>query len=221
MPTVSRNSTARVYFWVGGDLSGLMGANGFDDGAFNSPISVVVGPTGNIYVTDYGNWRVHKFGFPTDISIAKSVSKNKATIGSILSYIHTITNTGPNLAYNINVTETYPTGFTFDTADPVPDSGNNQWNLGNMAAGAYQTITMTGTVTATSTLTNTAAVETSTSDLDSDNNSISAATDVNPAVRVGGEVNPTNSFRLVAPWIILALMLGARYLSCSGVKLTT
>lgn len=190
-------------------LAGERGANGFGDGEFStSPIDVAVGPTGNIYVADVGLWRIQKFGFPTDVSIAKSASKDKVTTGSPLSYSLMITNNGPNPAYGVEVTETYPAGFTFNNANPVPDSGNNQWDLGNIAAGDNRTIAISGTVTGGGTLTNVAAVAALTDDLNTNDNSTSVSTDVILPVKVGGEVNPVNKNSLLLPWIALALIIG-------------
>jgi uncharacterized repeat protein (TIGR01451 family) len=82
--------------------------------------------------------------------------------GGILTYLVNYTNSGNDTAYNVVITETYPTGVTFLDANPMPNNPptNNVWNLGNLAPGASGTIFINVTIstTADGTLVNTVQI---------------------------------------------------------------
>ena len=54
-------------------------------------------------------------------------------------------------AYDILITETYPADVTFLDANPAPSSGDNIWDLGDLAAGVTGTIFINVTVDAAAT----------------------------------------------------------------------
>ncbi len=77
-----------------------------------------------------------------------------ANTGQNITYTIWVNNTGTDIAYNVIVTETYPAGVIFVSANPPPTTGNNVWNLGNLAPGAAVPIFITVTVNATGLLIN-------------------------------------------------------------------
>src|SRR5439155_1058996 len=91
----------------------------------------------------------------------------------------TVTNSGPSNATGVQVTDQLPAGMTFIFATPSActySSGTGVWNIGGLASGGSQTLTITATVTTTGSLTNTATktAETET-DPNAGNNSASAS----------------------------------------------
>ncbi len=151
-----------------------------------------------------------------DLAITKTDSPDPVTAGGTLTYTLTVTNNGPSTADSVTVTETYPAGFTYGTANPLPTSGNNQWTFGSIAASADQTITITGNVTATSgSLTNMANVTSSTYDLSPANNTVTADTTVSaggggggPPPKGKGGLAPGAKLPGVTWWGVLAGIVG-------------
>jgi uncharacterized repeat protein (TIGR01451 family) len=86
-----------------------------------------------------------------DLSIAKSDSPDPVTVGQPLSYTITITNSGPDDATGVIVTDTLPTSVVFGSATPSQGgcSGPNPviCNLGSLTNGATATITIVVTPT--------------------------------------------------------------------------
>ena len=87
----------------------------------------------------------------TLIRITKRDSADPVAPGDPLVYYLRVENLGPLTATNVVVTETYDPLFTFVGAGPAPSSGNNVWNLGDLAAYAFREIAVTGTVSAAAT----------------------------------------------------------------------
>ena len=114
-----------------------------------------------------------------DIGIAKVASSGTVTVGSNVDFTITVTNSGPSNATGVQVTDQLPAGLTFISATPSAgtySSGTGVWNIGGLASGGSQTLTITATVTTTGSLTNTATktAETET-DPNAGNNSASAS----------------------------------------------
>ncbi|RJQ21527.1 DUF11 domain-containing protein, partial [Candidatus Woesearchaeota archaeon] len=81
-------------------------------------------------------------GSPVIITI-KSDTPDPVIKGTALNYTILINNTGDDTAFNLTITENYPSGVSFATATPAPTLGNNTWNLGTIANGTETTINIT------------------------------------------------------------------------------
>ncbi len=123
----------------------------------------------------------------TDITIVKTVP-DTASIGDAISYTLTVTNLDADTsAQNVTITDTLPTGLTYVSASGATctnNLGTITCNLGTLAGGASQTVTINVTVNNSesvcgATITNTATVSTSTLESDSTNNSSSDSTAIN------------------------------------------
>ncbi|MEN3009926.1 MAG: Ig-like domain-containing protein, partial [Candidatus Bipolaricaulaceae bacterium] len=106
-----------------------------------------------------------------DLAIEKS-GPVRAVAGEGLTYVLVIKNLGPSDARDVIVAETYPTGFVFLTATPMPTSGNNVWALGDLVAGGQQSIVITGMIQpdVLGLMRNTASVRSATEDPNMANN---------------------------------------------------
>jgi len=82
---------------------------------------------------------------PPSLSITKSDSPDPVQPGEILTYTITVKNTGGSPAENVVVRENYDSNFIYASSNPLPDSGDNRWNLGTLSPGGSKTITITGT----------------------------------------------------------------------------
>lgn len=87
----------------------------------------------------------------TTLSVTKTDTVDPATRLGPLGYTVTVQNTGATTAFNVVLTETYPSEFVFTSASPPPTTGNSVWNLGNIAAGAQTSVNISGTVSAAAT----------------------------------------------------------------------
>lgn len=115
-----------------------------------------------------------------DLAVTKTDGVDTVTAGDgiVRTYTITVTNSGPDDAQNVSLSDTWPAGFTQGTVTndhgivtPGAD-GNFTATLGNLAVGASKSITVTYTVPA-STIddqTNTVRVSTSTKELNLANN---------------------------------------------------
>ena len=81
----------------------------------------------------------------TDLWITKVASEDPVYRGSQYNYTITVHNTGPAVATNVNVNDTLPSGISFVSSTPVPNSGPYQlvWNLGSINPGQSKQIIMT------------------------------------------------------------------------------
>ncbi len=80
------------------------------------------------------------------LSIAKEDLPDPVHAGAPLSYTLWIANPSANPVQGVVVTETYPPQFSYVSANPAPDSGNNVWNLGTLQPGDVVPIVINGTV---------------------------------------------------------------------------
>jgi uncharacterized repeat protein (TIGR01451 family)/CSLREA domain-containing protein len=138
---------------------------------------------------DIGAFEVVPTG--ADLSITKSGAPNPVVSGNRLTYTLTVTNSGPQDATGITVTDALPGSVHFKSVsssqgtctrstatNPQPKGGTVTCSAGNLANGAKATITIVVTTTTPGTATNTAKVSGNESDPDSSNNSSSATTTV-------------------------------------------
>jgi uncharacterized repeat protein (TIGR01451 family) len=104
-----------------------------------------------------------------DLSIEKSDSKDPAATGRNLTYTLTVTNNGPDAAFNVIVTDTLPPGVDFVSATPSQGScgrfgGVISCSLAGMVDGATATIDVVVIPRAAGLIQNVASVSSSTGD---------------------------------------------------------
>ena len=106
-----------------------------------------------------------------DLAVVKTVNDATPNVGDTITFTVTVTNNGPNIAHNVQLTDTFPVSaeLTYVGATPSQGSynaGTGIWTVGTVAVGAAnaQKLTITATVNAPTppalpaTLTNTATV---------------------------------------------------------------
>ncbi|WP_157766126.1 T9SS type B sorting domain-containing protein, partial [Aquimarina aggregata] len=112
----------------------------------------------------------------TDISINKEVDVLNPSVGNQITFTVTITNDGPSNATGIVVEDLLASGYQFDNATPsvgVYDETIGSWDIGNLANGVTETLTITVTVLPSGNYSNTAeliALDTFDPDSNPDNN---------------------------------------------------
>jgi len=111
-----------------------------------------------------------------DLTVTKDDGVTTVTAGDGVTYTYTITvsNNGPSDAENVVVTDTWPAGFDQTVVGPPSQGsitlgvgGNFTWNVGAIAANAFETLTVSYTVplgTAAGSYTNTVSVSSDTPD---------------------------------------------------------
>jgi uncharacterized repeat protein (TIGR01451 family) len=133
-----------------------------------------------------------------------------------LTYTLTVTNGGPSTASNVVVTETYPAGFTYSSANPGPDTGtNNKWTFSSITAHTSQIIEIEGMVkTPPGSINNTVNATSSTDDPNPVDNTASWNSTVYVPMGIGGEVIPVNRLAVLIPWLVLigVLVIGGTIL---------
>ena len=99
-----------------------------------------------------------------DLAITKTVSDATPPVGATLRYTLVVTNSGPNVASLIAVTDSIPSGITYShhaATQGVYDPGTSLWEIGTLAAADSVTLQLFGSVdsgTQGSTITNTATI---------------------------------------------------------------
>jgi len=118
-------------------------------------------------------------GAAADIALSKSVDEAAPHVGQTVTFTITATNTGPNDATGVAVTDSLPFGLGFVSAtasagDYAPATG--LWTIGALADGETATLTLVATVEVPGALTNTVAVSASDQpDPDTSNNNAGAS----------------------------------------------
>jgi uncharacterized repeat protein (TIGR01451 family) len=98
-----------------------------------------------------------------DLSLTKSVDNTTPTVGDVITFTLSLSNTGTGPATGVVVRDILPSGYTLGVATPsqgtflAPD-----WTVGNVAAGQTVTMTITATVLPTGNYTNFAQIFTAT-----------------------------------------------------------
>ncbi len=119
-----------------------------------------------------------------DLSISKSDSPDPVTVGGSLTYSLTVSNSGPNAAANVVVTDTLPASATLLLTSPTQGSCTGTstvtCNLGTLNNGATATIVIVVTPTSAGSISNAATVTSTTNDPNNSNDSTTTTTTVNP-----------------------------------------
>jgi len=120
-----------------------------------------------------------------DLSLTKSDSPDPVLVGQQLTYTLSVHNSGPAAATGTSLTDTLPSGVTFDSATPTQGScsqasGTVTCSLGTIASGVNAGVEIKVTPQAAGSITNQASVSSSVSDPSLANNSASAVTTVDP-----------------------------------------
>lgn len=87
------------------------------------------------------------FGIGPNLVVTKTDDPDPVSPGEILSYTIMITNNGTDTAFNVTLTEFYPSTVLFINASPVPSSGNDTWYLGNLTPGSATSVNISVLVT--------------------------------------------------------------------------
>ncbi|MBC7228180.1 MAG: DUF11 domain-containing protein, partial [Thermoflexales bacterium] len=88
-----------------------------------------------------------------DLAVVKADEPDPVIVGTLLTYTLVVTNNGPSVAWNVQVTDTLPPEVAFVSAAPAPASGPNPlvWTLGDLAVGETRRLTVTVRVLVTTT----------------------------------------------------------------------
>jgi uncharacterized repeat protein (TIGR01451 family)/gliding motility-associated-like protein len=116
-----------------------------------------------------------------NLSVTKTDSPDPVIAGNNITYTITVTNNGPTLAQNVQLTDALGTGLSFVSASSSTGTWNNPvWNIGTMANGATATLTLVANVASnvTGTVSNTATVSSPTYDPVPGNNTATQNTTV-------------------------------------------
>ena len=133
-----------------------------------------------------------------DLAVGQSVSLNPALINRDLSYTLSITNLGPEPAYNVNVTNLLPANANFASASPgcVFTNSAVQCALGTLPIGGVTNLTITIIPTTADTLTNLLSIDSVTADPASANNSSMMLTPVSMVSPPAVKLQPADVFAL-------------------------
>jgi uncharacterized repeat protein (TIGR01451 family) len=126
-----------------------------------------------------------------DLAIAKTHSPEEVVAGEQLTYTLQVGNLGPSQATGVTVEDILPPNVSFVTATSTQGTATHAGgtvivNMGNMAAGQTETVTIVVTVapTARETMTNRATVTGNEPDADPDNNEDEISTPVRPLINL-------------------------------------
>jgi len=137
-----------------------------------------------------------------DLQISKSDSPDPAYVGDNLTYLVFVTNSGPDNASSVNVTDTLPPGVTFQSATPSAGTASNTtntvtWNIGTLINGASANLTILVTAPSSSgNITNSATISGSEPDPNPANNTASedtTVTTVPPAPEADLQISKSDS----------------------------
>ena len=109
-----------------------------------------------------------------DVSVTKSDSPDPATLGTNVSYTITVTNHGPDIAADVELTDVLPAGVGLLSVTPTvgacAGASTIICDFGDLANGASATVTIVVSTAAAGKLTNTATVSSAATDTDPSNN---------------------------------------------------
>ncbi|MCB0210499.1 MAG: DUF11 domain-containing protein [Anaerolineae bacterium] len=157
----------------------------------------------NMYVTNGnaypgGMLTFMTFGAPApgaNLAITKSDAIDPVTVGDVVTYTVTVSNSGPDQADNVVMTDTLPADVNFAsaTAGCTESTGVVTCALGSIASSDNAAVTITVTTTVEGVIINNASVSSDTSDPNLANNSTFEDTTVNPVPVSGADLSITKS----------------------------
>lgn len=98
-----------------------------------------------------------------DLSLTKGASPATVVVGENVTYTINVSNAGPSQATGVTVLDQLPAGVSFVSSTPSQGSYSSAtgiWDIGTIAAGGVQSLTIVATVTVAGPKTNTAQVQT-------------------------------------------------------------
>ena len=114
-----------------------------------------------------------------NISLNKTVSPSTVEVGEEVTFMFNVTNSGPNTAPGVNVTDPLPSSLEFVSGTGCSENGGTvTCNLGSIANGGSETVSITVIPTESGVITNTATANSGVQDPNTSNNSSSATIDV-------------------------------------------
>ncbi|MFC1463046.1 SdrD B-like domain-containing protein, partial [Verrucomicrobiota bacterium] len=135
---------------INGALTGYALTDGIDDTNDESQISpyALTVTSNNIQYMDFG------FAQPTnqlfvDVAVVKSVDDVSPTQEQVIVWTMVITNSGPDKATGVQFTDNLPADVTFSSytaSSGTYDSVSGIWDVGDMLAGASETLTISSVV---------------------------------------------------------------------------
>ena len=96
-----------------------------------------------------------------DLALAKTVDNPTPNVGDTVTFTVSLGNNGPDAATGAQVTDLLPAGLTFvsdTTSQGTYDPATGLWDVGTVAVGAAQVLTIRAMVTSPSPVTNTATI---------------------------------------------------------------
>jgi uncharacterized protein (TIGR03437 family) len=135
---------------------------------------------------------VARFSVNADLALVKNDSRDPVMLGNDLIYTLTVTNNGPDDAAAVTLSDTLPSGVTFVSLSAsqgaCSGTGPVNCNLGDLAAAAKATVTITVKPMSVGSITNRATVTSATQDLDLNNNAATQETRVSAQPSIAGLV---------------------------------
>ena len=180
--------------------------------------------TGNEYDIDLdNNHDEQEITVPptVDVSVIKDVNVSNPNYGDLIEWIITVSNFGPDVAHDVNVTDLLPVSLEFVSSDGDYDVSTGVWNVGDLKVNGTTKLTIVSKVIATGNIVNNAEVISREVDCNLSNNHDEEEIDVPPAVdlEVGKLVNETNpNFKNQVKWTIIVKNNGPD--DAHGVKVT-
>jgi uncharacterized repeat protein (TIGR01451 family) len=124
-----------------------------------------------------------------DLKLAKTIDREKARVGDVVTYTITVSNVGPDEADAVAAIDQLSAGLSFVDARPQSGTFNpetGQWTIGVLAVDATVTMELDARVTTKGLLTNTATVSSGVVEVDPDSNVAAATLLVDPKLPVTG-----------------------------------
>src|SRR5690606_24933670 len=100
---------------------------------------------------DYASVTTTPIATAADLSLTKTVNNATPLVGSQVIFEVVVTNSGPQDATGVQVTDLLPDGYTFISSTATAGSyigATGLWVVGSVATGSFETLQVTATVTA-------------------------------------------------------------------------